>query len=250
MAEELTIDPEFKSLISPLSQDEYKGLEEDLITNGYRPYKESILVWNGIIIDGHNRYEICRRHGIEYRVEEVRFQNREEAKIFIIDNQLRRRNISLFARGVLVIQKAEIMKLQEEARRKSLENLRQFRADDTGSMNSENRSAAIDTTKEIATRIGSGYETASRIKRINESELVADEIKDKLRCGELSINEVYKEFVKPKITLTQLQKIFYHYIGKCSTIEHLEEIKTWVNRYCDKRIITLKEKRNRSDSTL
>ena len=54
---ELTIDEEFARLIPPLAEDEYKGLEESIITEGCR---EAIIVWGNIIVDGHNRYRICQ----------------------------------------------------------------------------------------------------------------------------------------------------------------------------------------------
>lgn len=68
----LEIDPEFKTLIRPLRKDEYLQLEVNLAVDGCR---EPIITWNNIIIDGHNRYEICNRLHIPYAVQKMPFEN-------------------------------------------------------------------------------------------------------------------------------------------------------------------------------
>lgn len=87
---QIRIDKEFQSLIPPLSAEEKSQLEVNLITEGCR---DALVIWNGILIDGHNRYEICTRLGIEYRVVEKFFASREEASDWIDANQLGRRNL-------------------------------------------------------------------------------------------------------------------------------------------------------------
>jgi len=87
----LQIDPEFKRLIPSLSDDEYKQLEANIQSEGCR---DSLVVWGDVLIDGHNRYEICNRHGIEFQVCEMEFSDREEAKDWIDANQLGRRNLT------------------------------------------------------------------------------------------------------------------------------------------------------------
>ena len=57
----LKIDKDFQDLIRPLFKNEYLQLEANLISDGCR---EPIAVWNGVIVDGHNRYKICTEHGI------------------------------------------------------------------------------------------------------------------------------------------------------------------------------------------
>ena len=71
---ELKIDPEFKGLIKALQPREYLQLENNILTDGCR---EAIITWNGIIVDGHNRYEICKRHNIPFRIKEMDFDCRE-----------------------------------------------------------------------------------------------------------------------------------------------------------------------------
>ena len=67
---ELKIDKEFRSLIRPLNKHEYLQLEANIMADGCR---EPIVTWNGFIVDGHNRYEICLKHYIPFATEEIDF---------------------------------------------------------------------------------------------------------------------------------------------------------------------------------
>lgn len=96
---ELKINEEFKYLIAPLLKKEYLQLEENIIKDGCR---DSIIVWNGVIIDGHNRYEICRRHQIPFSIQEIEFECDEAAAAWICSNQLGRRNITDETRKFLI----------------------------------------------------------------------------------------------------------------------------------------------------
>lgn len=95
----LKIDPQFKNLIHPLQRKEYLQLEENLLADGCR---DPLITWKGMIIDGHNRYEICMRYHIPFAVVEMDFVCREEAIAWICANQLGRRNISEETRRFLI----------------------------------------------------------------------------------------------------------------------------------------------------
>ena len=86
----VVIDPEFASLIHAPSADELRGLEADIVARGCL---DAIKTWNGLIVDGHNRFEICERLGKSYRVEALSFGTRDEAKAWMIAHQLGRRNL-------------------------------------------------------------------------------------------------------------------------------------------------------------
>ena len=86
----VVIDPEFASLIHAPSADELRGLEADIVARGCL---DAIKTWNGLIVDGHNRFEICERLGKPYRVEALSFGTRDEAKAWMIAHQLGRRNL-------------------------------------------------------------------------------------------------------------------------------------------------------------
>ncbi len=87
----LQIDSEFQNSIPPLTEEEYKQLEENILAEGCR---DALIVWEGVIIDGHNRYKVCQEHGIEFEVREKEFKSRDEAQDYIDRNQLGRRNLN------------------------------------------------------------------------------------------------------------------------------------------------------------
>lgn len=95
----LTIDPEFKTLIPPLLPEERSGLESMIVSEGCR---DALVTWNGVLIDGHNRYEICHNRGIPFRVEEREFGSRDDVIEWIYLNQLSRRNLTDEKRTYLI----------------------------------------------------------------------------------------------------------------------------------------------------
>lgn len=95
----LKTDEEFKHLIRPLRQREYAQLERNIIADGCR---DPIVVWNDVIVDGHNRYEICVRHNIPFDTKNMEFECREAAIAWICANQLGRRNITEETRKFLI----------------------------------------------------------------------------------------------------------------------------------------------------
>ena len=109
------VDPEFKALMPPLTQEEYQQLEQNILTR--RKCNDAILLWNGTIVDGFNRFCICVTHGIRFEVKEMDFASRDDAKIWIIENQLGRRNLNAAQRIELALCKEEVL------RAKARENL-------------------------------------------------------------------------------------------------------------------------------
>lgn len=91
----IKIEPALKALIPPLSKEELQQLESNLIENGGA--RDALIVWPrgscAVLLDGHNRYEICTRLGLEYRVQELHFDSNEEAADWMDKNQLGRRNL-------------------------------------------------------------------------------------------------------------------------------------------------------------
>ena len=104
----LKIDPQFKNLILPLWGKEYLQLKNNLRANGCR---DPLTSWKGILIDGHNRYEICMRHQIPFHVVEMNFACREEAVAWICANQLSRRNLPEEFRKYLIGKQYESEKI-------------------------------------------------------------------------------------------------------------------------------------------
>ena len=89
----IAIDSEFESLLPALKITEYARLEQSILNEGYHDW-EPIITWNGTIIDGYNRYHICERNGIKFTTQEMEFESREAAKIWVLERQTSRRNLS------------------------------------------------------------------------------------------------------------------------------------------------------------
>lgn len=115
----LKIKKEFKNLIRPLHRQEYLQLEENILNDGCR---EAIITWNGYIVDGHNRYEICTAHNIPFNVIEKEFDCEEAAVAWICANQLGRRNISEETRKFLIGMQYESEKIVNSKKNPSGKN--------------------------------------------------------------------------------------------------------------------------------
>ena len=89
--QKIIIDDEFRFLLPTLENKVYVELEEDIIQNGCR---DALVLWNGILIDGYNRYSICFKHNIPFKTVDMEFSSREDVLIWIIKNQIMRRNLT------------------------------------------------------------------------------------------------------------------------------------------------------------
>ncbi len=106
----ITINEELRAYIDPLTEDEYVALERSLLAEGCR---DALVLWGDVLVDGHNRYAICQKHGIAFNtVQNARFQSLEDVHLWMIDNQLGRRSVSDFQRGLMALRKKEIMALR------------------------------------------------------------------------------------------------------------------------------------------
>lgn len=188
---ELKIDPEFQAIAPPLTESELSLLKEDIIDHGC---KFPLITWDGILIDGHNRYAICHEKGIPFTVEEMEFGNRTEAKLWIIKNQLGRRNLKVFQRCEMVLPFEEEIKAEVDRRKKARQR---------AAMRGEEFPPKVADTREsrdiLADMAGVSHTTLGRVKVILEK---ADEdTKAKLRTEELKIGSVYSKLTqKPKAT--------------------------------------------------
>ena len=92
-ADVLKIDPEFKNKIPPIGEEEFKQLRDNILADG--EVHEAIVVWNGTIVDGHNRWKVIQENpGIKYRVREMDFADKWAAFEWMYRNQLGRRNLT------------------------------------------------------------------------------------------------------------------------------------------------------------
>jgi len=104
---QIKINDVLRAYIEPLTESEYQALERSILVEGCR---DALVLWEDVLVDGHNRYQICQQHGIPFKVtENTSFRSLEDVKLWMIDNNLGRRSISDFQRGVLALRKKEIM---------------------------------------------------------------------------------------------------------------------------------------------
>jgi hypothetical protein len=89
----ININPELQSLIPPLTPDEYAQLEQNILKDGCH---DALVIWQEeqTLLDGHNGYEICERHGLPYNITELSLPDLDSAKTWMIMNQLGRRNLT------------------------------------------------------------------------------------------------------------------------------------------------------------
>lgn len=105
----LKIDPEFSAQILPLSFEELQQLKMNMIRDG--KLTDPIIVWNKTILDGHNRYNLLKKHSfIEYEIKEMELSSRQEALIWICNHQLGRRNLTPERRKYLIGKRYEVEK--------------------------------------------------------------------------------------------------------------------------------------------
>ena len=180
----MKIKEEFKSLIPPLTTEEFKQLEDNCLAEGIR---EKIITWNGFIIDGHNRFEISERCNLEYETESKHFENEEAVKEWMILNQFGRRNLSNYQRSVLALE------LEDVFSKKAKENYNKNVGRPTKSCQKSD-TIKIDTKKELSKVAAVSHDTIAKVKKIQEK--APEEVKAKLRTGEVSINAAYKEIKK------------------------------------------------------
>ena len=110
---ELKIDEGLKAYIDPLTADEHEALERSILAEGCR---DSLVVWGDLLIDGHNRYGICQKHGLPFNtIQATQFKTMDDVHLWMIDQHLGRRSVSDFQRGVLALRKREIIATRRAA---------------------------------------------------------------------------------------------------------------------------------------
>lgn len=178
---QIQIDSEFQALIPPLSAEERAQLEANLLADGCR---DPLVVWEtsdgqNILIDGHNRYEICTRLGASYEVEWMQFDERSDVIEWIIKNQFGRRNLSDYQRGVLALRMKPIM--EERARA-------QQQGGQGGILLSQKSDEAkpVRTDEAVSELANVSRDTIRKIERIEE--VAQPEVKALASAGEVSIN--------------------------------------------------------------
>ena len=178
----LIIDAEFKDLIPALTAEEYKGLEESICAEGCR---DAIVCWNDTIVDGHNRYEICSKNNVPYKTIQKEFADRDEVKLWIMKNQLSRRNLNDFQRIEITY------KCEDAVKAKAKERQLRKPADFVKEKFPEQNTQARDELGALAGVSGKTYEHAKTV-----IEKASEEVKEAVRSGDMSINQAYNQVRK------------------------------------------------------
>lgn len=181
---DLTVDPEFRDLIPPLNEEELKLLEASLVADGC---ESPLIVWNGVIVDGHNRYAICRKHGIPFSIQEKNFSSRDDAMLWMLRNQLGRRNLNNYQRVELVLKFEPLVKSAAEQRMLAGKAANPVPTLAQGQTKGKTR----DHLSEAA---GVSHGTFAKAKKLVQS--ADEETKRELRAGKVTVNRAYTELLE------------------------------------------------------
>ncbi len=174
----LIINEELKNLLPPLSDEEFAGLEADILKHGCL---SPLIVWNDILVDGHHRYGICLKHEIPFAVNTIVFDDLDSAKLWAWKHQEHRRNLTAYHRAELAL------KLKDTIAAKAKERQIRKPADSVPATLPEQK----ETRQELAELASTGSRTLDKVEYITEH--ADEETKQKLRSGAkgTSINKEY-----------------------------------------------------------
>ena len=194
------IDPEFKTLVRRLTEAEYSALEASIVAEGCR---DALVIWRGygIIVDGHNRYDICQKHGIAFRVEERDFPDRQAVKVWILKNALARRNLTDGERfEVAILLKDALVQTGREKMSAGGGDKKSEAAKSGLSLNDKadlpKEEPKHDTRKEMASNLG--WSTG----KVAQAEVVRKEDPEKwdeVKAGTKTVRAAYTEVKKPHV---------------------------------------------------
>lgn len=189
---DLKVDPEFKAKIPRLADEELALLEENILSDG--EIRDPIVIWNGIILDGHNRFEIWQKHPeIPYKTHDIKLPDRNAAIIWICKNQLGRRNLTLNQRKYLIGKQYEAEKASRGDSSKTQErddHGRFYRSD----QNEHNGELCKERTRErVARENNTTSSYVQRAERFAEGVDAAEEVlpgtRDDILAGSINPSE-------------------------------------------------------------
>lgn len=204
---ELKIDPELKDLLPPLTDNEYEQLEKNIIENGFDK-NFPIMEWHGFIVDGHNRYSICRKHNIEYVVGTLAYETKEEVEKWMLDIQLGRRNLSPIQRIAIA---EKYRPIYEKQAKENIENGGRkggLIAQNKPLVNLPNPSNPFNTSEELAKVANVSEKTYRMGAKVLKSD--NEDVKQRVLSGKTSISAGYKELQSKKTIASNNSKGEYN----------------------------------------
>ena len=197
---ELKIDPELRDLLPPLTSEEYKQLEKNIVENGF-DRNFPIMEWQGFIVDGHNRYDICKKHNIEPIIGTLAYKTKEEVMEWMLDIQLGRRNLTPIQKIAITEKYRPIYEKQA----KENQRLAGIEYGNGGTKLPQNFVEAsnkkkLSKDKEVNSKLAKianvNPETYRQAKRVLDSN--NEDIKQRVLSGKTSIYAGYKELTGKK----------------------------------------------------
>ncbi len=186
----ITVDPEFEALIPPLTKDEFKQLRENILE--YNEVFDPLITWQGVLVDGHNRWRIIQEHPeVIYKTTEIIFYDRNEAKLWIINNQLGRRNLNKADAIILAQKKSEVtaQAAKEKQKQAGGDKRSEEYKENASVKNDKTEKEPISTRKETAKLAGVSEGTVAQFDQVQKK---APELIPKIRSGEMTIGGAYK----------------------------------------------------------
>lgn len=175
----IRIDEEFRTLIPPLTDDEKSRLEKSLREEGCR---DSLVLWEDTLIDGHNRYEICTRYDIPFKTVSMEFENRDAVMFWMMKNQLSRRNLTTFQRLEIVEKLKPVISKQAKERQQGGQG---------GVLLQQNSvKANINTQNELAKLANTSHDTVAKFEKVYSE--APKPVIEATRKGDLSIDSAYQ----------------------------------------------------------
>ena len=191
---EIKIDKEFEKLIPKLTDEEFNQLEENCKDHGIQ---DSIKIWSGenIIIDGHNRYKIAEKNNLQYETEYMSFNNRIDVIEWMINNQRGRRNLNNYDRGLLALKLQDILKIKGlENKSKGGKLSKDIDSESESKTKDLEISPNVNSRKEASKAFNVSDNTLNKVKHIEEK--ADEEIKEKLKNNEITVNKAYNDIKK------------------------------------------------------
>lgn len=184
----ITINDELRAYIDPLTPDEYDSLERSLLAEGCR---DALVLWGDLLVDGHNRYAICTKHGLPYQtIQNERFTSLDDVHLWMIDNHLGRRSVSDFQRGILALRKKDIVLARARALEGSVAAASADASTDGSHTGNDPQQAApppvMASRESIAKAARVSSATIGQIEKIQRE--AAPELVQAVKAGEISIN--------------------------------------------------------------
>jgi ParB-like nuclease family protein len=207
----IRINNKYASLVPELTREEYELLKKSIKQEGL--WVPLIVNQDGVLLDGHHRYKVCQELNIEPHYNVKEFKNEFYEKLFVIDCNIKRRQLNSFQRVKLALKSKSIK--EEIAWKNSQSNLKQNSshlptdrnltvgsndASDSSNSNSGNDKNSGRVDEQIGDLACVSRDTVRKVEKILQCIPEENEIMQKLRTGEMSINQAYELISKEQHT--------------------------------------------------